>query len=221
MRLIMTFMLSSIITASLFSQNLAKQMDSLSYSVGLLVAKNLKDQGIEGLKIEFFMKGVEDALSGNEPAIGVTEAQTIFQTYAQNLQERKAAAAKNEGQLFLEENAKKAGVTVLPNGLQYEILQSGPEGGKSPSLTDKVLAHYEGKLIDGTIFDSSVSRGEPATFPVNGVIKGWQEILQLMTPGDKWRVYIPENLAYGSRGAGAQIPPYSALIFEIELLEVQ
>ena len=110
---------------------------------------------------------------------------------------------------------------MLPNGLQYEILQSGPEGGKSPSLTDKVLAHYEGKLIDGTIFDSSVSRGEPATFPVNGVIKGWQEILQLMTPGDKWRVYIPENLAYGSRGAGAQIPPYSALIFEIELLEVQ
>lgn len=221
MRLLLTFLLGSMLAASVNAQNFQQQMDSVSYSVGLLVAKNLKSQNIDGLKLDKFMQAVEDVFNDRNPAISMDEAQAIFQDYARGLQEKQAAVALEAGKAFLKENSSKEGVTVLENGLQYKVLESGPADGVSPKPTDKVLAHYEGKLIDGTIFDSSISRGEPATFPLNGVIKGWQEILQLMKPGDKWQVYIPENLGYGARGAGAQIPPYSTLIFDIELIEVQ
>jgi FKBP-type peptidyl-prolyl cis-trans isomerase FklB len=221
MKKILILFFCGIFTVSLYSQNLKNNMDSLSYSVGLLVAKNLKSQGISDLKIDAFTLAVEDVMKDNELKMDIAQAQSIFQEYAQKAQQKQADDAKADGEAFLAENAKREGVTSLPSGLQYEIMKSGEEGGKSPKPSNKVVAHYHGTLIDGTVFDSSVERGEPATFPVNGVIQGWQEILQLMKVGDKWKVFIPQNLAYGSRGAGAQIPPYSALIFEIELLEIQ
>lgn len=221
MKKILILFFCSTLSVSLFSQNLKNNMDSLSYSVGLLVGQNLKGQGITELKLDAFMMAMEDVMENNDPKIDISQAQAIFQAYAQKAQERQAEAAQAEGVAFLEENAKREGVTSLPNGLQYEVLKSGEEGAKSPTLSDKVVAHYKGTLIDGTVFDSSIERGEPATFPLNGVIKGWQEALQLMKVGDKWKVYIPQEMGYGARGAGAQIPPYSALIFEIELLEIQ
>ena len=157
-------------------------------------------------------------LEGNQTAISHNEAREIVNKYFEELESKMGAVAIEQGQAFLEENKKGPGVVVLPSGLQYEIIKEGT--GKKPKATDQVRCHYEGTLIDGTLFDSSIQRGEPAVFGVNQVIPGWVEALQLMPEGSKWKLYIPSELAYGARGAGEMIPPHSTLIFEVELLEV-
>ncbi len=194
-------------------------MDSISYSAGLLIAKNLKSQGVEGLDLKKVMEAMEDVFEGNDFKIPIEEASQIFQQFAQEAQARQQEVAKKEGKMFLAENAKRPEVKVTESGLQYEVINSGD--GRTPKATDKVTTHYTGTLINGTVFDSSVQRGTPATFPVNGVIQGWQEALQLMKEGDKWKLYIPFDLAYGARGAGSSIPPYATLIFEIELINIE
>lgn len=194
------------------------QMDSLSYSVGILVAQNLKSQGFDKLDASSLAQGISDVLSGAETRLDANQANAVVQGY---MMEKSQSAGKEnleKGRKFLEENGKREGVVTLPSGLQYEVVNAG--NGPSPKATDKVTVHYHGMLIDGTVFDSSVERGEPATFPVNGVIKGWVEALQLMKVGDKWKLFIPSELAYGSRGAGGDIGPNEVLIFEVELLSI-
>lgn len=200
-------------------------MDKLSYSLGLGIGQQLAQMNIEGLSIDDFAAAISDVINGNSLQVSHREAQTIVQNYFRNkeaeAQAEKAAkgkVAKAEGEKFLAENAKKEGVITRKSGLQYIVLKEG--GGKSPKATDRVRCHYEGFLIDGTVFDSSVQRGEPAVFPLNGVIAGWTEGLQLMREGAKYRFFIPYLLGYGESGAGASIPPYAALIFDVELIEV-
>lgn len=190
----------------------------ISYGFGVLIANNLKSQGPDSLNIEALNAGLNDVLTGKTLQVDANEASGIVQQYMQQIMEAKAAKQKEGGVKFLEANAKNPDVKVLPSGLQYKVITSGT--GKSPSATDRVTVHYTGKLIDGTVFDSSVSRGQPATFGVGQVIRGWTEALQLMKEGDKWMLYIPSDLGYGPRGSGAQIPPYSTLIFEVELIKV-
>ena len=170
------------------------------------------------MEIEDFVKGIKDVLSGGKTEMSHAEAQKVVNEHFQKLAQEAYAQNKASGEAFLAENAKKAGVVTLPSGLQYEVLAEG--SGKKPSATDRVQCHYEGTLIDGTLFDSSVKRGEPAVFGVTQVIPGWVEALQLMKEGAKWRLYIPYQMAYGEHGAGEMIPPYSALIFEVELIKV-
>ena len=200
-------------------------MNKLSYSLGLGIGQQLLQMGIEGFHIDDFAAAVKDVLEGKEPQIGHREAQAIVQAFFQKQEEVlnkerevKGKAAKEEGEKFLTENAKKEGVITCKSGLQYQVLKEGT--GKSPISCDKVRCHYEGFLIDGTVFDSSVQRGEPAVFPLDGVIAGWTEGLQLMKEGGKTRFYIPYLLAYGPSGAGNSIPPYATLIFDVELIEV-
>ena len=200
------------------SQDLKNNNDSVSYSFGILIAQQLKSQGMTDLSPEAIAKGIGDVLAGKDTEVDVNQANTLYQEYAQKKKEEASVGLIEEGKKFLEENAKRPKVKTTASGLQYEVIKSGT--GKSPAPTDKVTTHYHGTLIDGTVFDSSVDRGEPATFPVNGVIQGWQEALPMMKEGDKWKLYIPYNLAYGERGAGGKIKPYSALIFEIELIKV-
>ncbi|MCB0546703.1 MAG: FKBP-type peptidyl-prolyl cis-trans isomerase [Phaeodactylibacter sp.] len=202
----------------IFSSVNAQEMDSLSYSLGVLLGQNLQSQGFENIDEPSLTKGIHDMLAGNEPKVSMEEANTIIQQYMQKKQEAKFESNIAEGKAFLEANAQREEVTILPSGLQYEVLKEG--NGSKPSATDKVTVHYHGMLIDGTVFDSSIERGQPATFGVNQVIKGWTEALQLMPEGSKWKLYIPSDLAYGSRGAGPKIGPYSTLIFEVELLKV-
>jgi len=194
-------------------------MNELSYSLGVSMAFNLKGQGINIENKADFLKGMEAVLTESELAIPEEKIGEIINAYFTELQEQSFAEVKNAGKLFLEENAKKTGVVTLPSGLQYEIITEGK--GEKPGLTDVVTTHYHGTLIDGNIFDSSVHRGQPASFPVNGVIKGWTEALQLMAVGSKWKLYVPYQLAYGEQGAGQAIGPYTTLIFEVELLEIQ
>lgn len=193
-------------------------MDKFSYGLGMGIGQNLLSMGVEGMNIEDFVKGVSDILAGNKPALSHTEAQQVVTEHFKKLAEAEYEAVKKAGEEFLAANAKKEGVVVLPSGLQYEVITEGT--GKKPGAADKVECHYEGTLIDGTVFDSSIKRGETATFGVNQVIKGWVEALQLMQEGAKWRLFIPYNLAYGERGAGEMIPPYSTLVFEVELIKV-
>lgn len=193
-------------------------MDKFSYGLGMGIGQNLLSMGVEGMNIEDFVKGVSDILAGNKPALSHAEAQQVVTEHFKKLAEAEYEAVKKTGEEFLAANAKKEGVVVLPSGLQYEVITEGT--GKKPGATDKVECHYEGTLIDGTVFDSSIKRGETATFGVNQVIKGWVEALQLMQEGAKWRLFIPYNLAYGERGAGEMIPPYSTLVFEVELIKV-
>jgi len=190
----------------------------VSYGIGTLIASNLKTQGGDSLEIDALAAGIRDILQGVTPKVDQQEAMTLVQAYMQKKMDQKSAAAREEGQKFLENNKKTEGVKITPSGLQYKILKTGT--GKSPKASDNVTVHYTGKLIDGTVFDSSVERGEPATFGVGQVIPGWTEALQLMHEGDKWMLYIPSDLAYGERGAGGQIPPHSTLVFEVELLKV-
>lgn len=193
-------------------------MNKISYALGMVIGHNLKGMGINGLNGEEFTKAVVDVLTGNSTQLTDSEAQ---QTVTRFLQEKEAEAgkmAREAGEKFLAENAKKDGVVVLPSGLQYMVLTEG--SGRKPKATDSVKCHYEGTLIDGTVFDSSYRRGEAATFPLNGVISGWTEGVQLMAEGAKYRFFIPYNLAYGERGAGQSIPPYAALMFDVELIEV-
>jgi FKBP-type peptidyl-prolyl cis-trans isomerase len=203
--------------------SLRSEMDKVSYAIGSQIGQNFKRQGIE-IRLEIMMQGIKDALEGKEAALSQEEMRQVMTSFQQRLREqmqvrRTAEAAKNlgEGKTFLEANKAKEGVKVLPSGLQYKVLKEGT--GKTPTADDKVKTHYRGRLIDGTEFDSSYKRGKPAEFPVKGVIKGWTEALQLMKEGAKWELYIPPDLGYGERGTRG-IPPNSALIFEIELLEV-
>lgn len=193
-------------------------MDKFSYGLGMGIGQNLQSMGIKNMSVEDFMKGINDVLTGVKTEMTHAEAQRVVNEHFRALAEEAYAQNKAAGAAFLAENAKKDGVTVLPSGLQYQVITEG--NGKKPSATDRVQCHYEGTLIDGTVFDSSIKRGEPAVFGVNQVIKGWVEALQLMQEGAKWRLYIPYDMAYGEHGAGEMIPPYSALIFDVELIKV-
>ena len=219
---IITFVLlvfSFLIHSISYGQNSDSKMDSLSYSIGVRIASDLKRQGFKDLEAESLAQGISDVLSGKDPVINASDAMGIIQNHMQAQKVAQHAPNKNAGEQFLAENKERSEVVTLPSGLQYEVLTEGT--GATPGATDKVSVHYHGTLIDGTVFDSSVKRGEPASFPVNGVIKGWTEALQLMKTGSKWKLYIPYDLAYGDRGAGPTIKPYSTLIFEVELLEVK
>ncbi len=193
-------------------------MDKISYALGLSIAHNLKNAGIDKMEISSFNQAIEDIFASKEPAISAQEAQQVLNDYFNKLQDEKFGANKKAGEDFLAANKLRKEVTTLPSGLQYEILKKGD--GKTPQITDQVKCHYHGTLIDGTVFDSSVERGTPATFGVNQVIQGWVEALQLMPVGSKWRLYIPSDLAYGERGAGEKIGPNSALIFDVEILDI-
>ncbi len=193
-------------------------MEKLSYAFGMIIAHNLKGMNVENLSVADFSQAVADVIGGKTTALTDAEAQQFVQTYLQQQQEAQSKQLRAAGEAFLAENAKKEGVVVLPSGLQYTVLTEG--SGRKPKATDNVKCHYEGTLIDGTVFDSSYRRGEPATFPLNGVIAGWTEGVQLMAEGAKYRFFIPYNLAYGERGAGQSIPPYAALIFDVELIAI-
>ena len=201
-------------------------MDKLSYALGLGIGRQLSQMGANDLNVADFAQAVKDMIDGKEPQVPAAEAQQIVEDFFRRQEEKQRAeaaekykGAKSEGEKYLSENAKKEGVVTLPSGLQYKVLKEG--NGKSPKATDKVVCHYEGMLVDGTMFDSSIQRGEPATFPLNGVIAGWTEGLQLMKEGAKYRFFIPYQLGYGERGAGASIPPFAALVFDVELIEVK
>lgn len=202
------------------SLNLTAQMDTTSYSVGMVVAQNLKQQGITELDQASFNAAVKDVLSGSETKVSLAEANTNFQNYMQKARMKASEAVKGEGEAFLAKNGKRSEVTTTASGLQYEVLVPSTSPQK-PGPTDKVKVHYHGTLIDGTVFDSSVDRGEPISFPLNGVIKGWTEGLQLMSVGSKYRLFIPYDLAYGERGAGGAIKPFAALIFDVSLLAIE
>jgi len=222
-----------ILSVSIFSSqvygeegaSLKSLKDKASYSIGLNIGNNMKNQSAD-IDQEAFAVGFKDAFSGKEPRLSETERKNALNQFQQEMRAKAETrhnelSAKNQtkSEKFLAENKKKKGVVTLPSGLQYKVISKGK--GEKPKLTDKVTTHYRGALIDGTEFDSSISRGEPATFPVNGVIPGWTEALQLMEVGSKWQLFIPSNLAYGERGAGQKIGPNATLIFDIELLSIQ
>lgn len=193
-------------------------MDKFSYGLGMGIGQNLLSMGVKNIDIDDFVKGIKDVLGGEKTALTHAEAQQVVSEHFNKLAEAAYAKIKEEGEAFLAANKTKEGVVTLPSGLQYQVITEGT--GKKPAATDRVQCHYEGTLIDGTVFDSSVRRGEPAVFGVNQVIRGWVEALQLMQEGAKWRLFIPQDMAYGANGAGEMIPPYSALIFEVELIKV-
>ncbi|PXV67538.1 FKBP-type peptidyl-prolyl cis-trans isomerase FklB [Dysgonomonas alginatilytica] len=193
-------------------------MDKISYALGLSIGNNFLSSGIKKIDIKVFAKALEDVLNDNQPAMSYDEAKSVINDYFTNLQAEKLDINEKAGQEFLEINKKRPSVVTLPSGLQYEIITKGE--GKLPQATDQVKCHYHGTLIDGTVFDSSVQRGTPATFGVNQVIKGWVEALQLMPVGSKWKLFIPADLAYGKAGAGQSIEPNSALVFEVEVLDI-
>ena len=194
-------------------------MDKFSYAIGLGIGQNLLSMGAKGIAVDDFAQAIKDVLEGNQTAISHTEARDIVNKYFAELEEKMNAANIEAGKKFLEENKKREGVVTLPSGLQYEVITEGSVG-RYAKATDQVQCHYEGTLIDGTLFDSSIKRGQPATFGVNQVIPGWVEALQLMPEGAKWKLYIPSDLAYGAQGAGEMIPPHSTLVFEVELQKI-
>lgn len=193
-------------------------MDKVSYALGMSIGHQLQQMNATDLNIDDFAQAITDVFNG-DAKLSDAEAQAAVQDFFSRKAEEQAKAAKAEGENFLAENAKKEGVKTLPSGLQYKVLREGD--GRKPTATDKVECHYEGTLINGEVFDSSYRRGETATFGLNQVIKGWTEGLQLMQEGAKYRFFIPYNLAYGERGAGQSIPPYAALIFDVELIKVK
>ena len=193
-------------------------MDKFRYAIGLGIGQNLLSMGAQGINVEDFAQAIADVLNRKETAISHNEARDIVNQYFAELEAKMNAENIEKGKAFLAENAKREGVVTLPSGLQYEVITEGT--GIKPSANDQVKCHYEGTLIDGTLFDSSVKRGQPAVFGVSQVIKGWVEALQLMPEGSKWKLYIPSELGYGSQQAGEMIPPYSTLIFEVELIKV-
>ena len=193
-------------------------MDKISYALGLCIGQQLSSMNAKDICVDDFAQAIKDVLNNNELAVSHKEAQQIVNKYLQEKEEEQAKEMKSAGIEFLKKNAEKEGVITTASGLQYMVLSEG--NGKSPKATDQVKCHYEGMLIDGSLFDSSLQRGTPATFPLNGVIAGWTEGLQLMKEGSKFRFFIPYELGYGARGAGASIPPYSTLIFDVELIEV-
>lgn len=195
-------------------------MNKISYALGLGIAQQFKSMGIEDFSVEDFSQSVSDILSGKTPAMTSREAQELLSEYFQKKQKEQAQKAIAEGRDFLEANAKREGVVQTKSGLQYEVLSEG-KGERSPKATDTVLCHYEGRLVSGKVFDSSYERNQPAEFGLNQVIPGWTEGLQLMSEGAKYRFYIPYLLGYGEQGAGPSIPPYSTLIFDVELIKVK
>jgi len=208
--------LASLVNAS----ELKTDKDKLSYIFGVQVGQGLRAEGVE-LEMDAFTAGIKDMLAGSNSQIDAAQAQILVSDYQEKKQQEMAkvsAKKQNESSTFLANNAKKDGVFVTASGLQYKIVEKGK--GKSPTSENKVIAHYTGKLLDGTVFDSSHDRGEPATFPVSGVIKGWQEALPMMKEGGKWQIVVPANLAYGDRGVGNLIGPNETLIFDIELVSI-
>ncbi|MCI7272714.1 FKBP-type peptidyl-prolyl cis-trans isomerase [bacterium] len=193
-------------------------MEKLSYALGMVIGHNLKGMGVKGLDAAQFAQAAAAVIEGTATTLTDAEAQQLVSDFVQRQQAEAGKAVREDGERFLAENAKKEGVTVLPSGLQYTVIKEG--NGSKPKATDKVKCHYEGTLPNGTVFDSSYRRGEPAVFPLNGVIAGWTEGVQLMAEGAKYRFFIPYHLAYGERGAGQAIPPYAALVFDVELIEV-
>ncbi|MCG7584913.1 MULTISPECIES: FKBP-type peptidyl-prolyl cis-trans isomerase [Photobacterium] len=192
-----------------------------SYGIGLQMGQQLAQSGLEGLNVAAIAKGIATSLTGEMPEIEVDDINNALReihTRAEEARQEQAKAAAADGEAFLKDNALRSEVTVTESGLQYEVLVEG--NGEIPTSDKQVRVHYHGELTDGTVFDSSVSRGQPAEFPVTGVIAGWVEALQMMPVGSKWKLYIPQDLAYGERGAGAAIPPYAALVFEVELLDI-
>ena len=200
------------------AQKLNNEIDSVSYSLGVNIGENIKTQ-FPDIDLKNFEAAIKDVLDDNKkPSISGADAQKTIQEYFTKQQAKASESVVEEGKKFLAENSKKENVVTLESGLQYEVIKTG-EGAK-PTLNDQVTTHYHGTLIDGTVFDSSVEIGEPASFPVSGVIKGWTEALQLMNVGSKWRLFVPYDLAYGERGAGPKIGPFTTLIFEVELISI-
>lgn len=197
---------------------LKTQIDSVSYGIGASIGQNLKKDGLDVISVDILAKAINDAFKGDTTVMKLADAQGVIQSYMMGVEKKKGEANIEKGKKFLEENGKKPGVITLPSGLQYQIIKEGT--GPKPALTDKVTTHYHGTLMDGTVFDSSVERGQPAQFPVNQVIPAWTEALQLMPVGSKWKLFAPANLAYGERGAGGKIGPNETLIFEVELLSI-
>lgn len=195
-------------------------MNKISYALGLGIAHQLKSMGIEDFSVEDFSQSVSDVLADKTPAMTNREAQELLNDYFQKKQKEEAEKAIAEGKVFLEANGKREGVTTTKSGLQYEVLTPG-KGERSPKATDIVVCHYEGRLVSGKVFDSSYERNQPAEFGLNQVIPGWTEGLQLMSEGAKFRFYIPYLLGYGEQGAGPSIPPYSTLVFDVELISVK
>lgn len=193
-------------------------MEKLSYSLGMSIAGNLQKSGVVEIDHEAFARGVKHQLEATKAEMSPEEANQIISQFFTELQSKQFEDNIKAGKEFLAENAKREGVVSLSSGLQYEVITQG--SGKKPSAQDKVRCHYHGTLINGKVFDSSVQRGEPAVFPVNGVIAGWVEALQLMPIGSKWKLFVPSNLAYGEQGAGQDITPHTTLVFEVELLEI-
>lgn len=200
-------------------------MNKLSYALGLGIGRQLAQMGAEDLNIDDFSQAIKDILTGKKPQVSDQEAQKLVTTFFEEQEAKQRAAAaekykdnKEKGEAWLANKAMEEGVVALPSGLLYQVLNEG--SGKKPTAADTVECHYEGRLIDGTVFDSSYKRGESATFPLNGVIAGWTEGVQLMSEGAKYRFFIPYQLAYGERGAGQAIPPFAALVFDVELIKV-
>jgi FKBP-type peptidyl-prolyl cis-trans isomerase FklB len=198
--------------------NLTDDKKKAGYGMGVLFANNVKGQGGDSLDLDAMISAIRDVFGSKTPKMDQQQCMSTVQGYMQSASEKKNARAKEQGKIFLEGNKKNPGVVVTASGLQYKVVTQG--AGKTPTTNSNVSVHYTGKLIDGTIFDSSVQRGKPADFGVTQVIRGWTEALQLMKEGDKWILYIPYELGYGERGAGGSIPPYATLIFEVELLKV-
>ncbi|MCC8038525.1 MAG: FKBP-type peptidyl-prolyl cis-trans isomerase [Bacteroidales bacterium] len=202
-----------------------KSLDRISYALGLSMGNNFRASGIKEINVQDFADGVAAVFYGTAPKMSYDEAKKEIQAFFENMQKEQEAEAarmaevnKKAGEEFLAENGKRVDVLTTPSGLQYEVITQGE--GPKPTASDQVEVHYTGKLIDGTVFDSSVDRGMPATFGVTQVIPGWVEALQLMNEGSKWRLFIPSNLAYGPQGAPGAIPPNATLIFDVELLKV-
>lgn len=193
-------------------------MDKTSYALGMSIAHNLMQSGVKNLGLDDFFAGFKDTITGGTPAIGVEEAGNELEKFFRELEDSQAATLKAEGAKWLEKNGKKEGVVTLASGLQYKVLAKGK--GKKPGLGSKVKCHYEGRFLDGQVFDSSYARNEPAVFGVTQVIRGWTEALPMMGEGSKWELYIPYDLAYGERGMQGSIPPYATLVFTVELIEV-
>ena len=193
-------------------------MNKVSYALGLSIGQNFRASGFDEINLDDFLSGVRDVLEGSEPQMSYDEAKVVINDYFQEVRRKAVQQNKEAGEEFLKINSHKAGVVTLPSGLQYEVIKMGE--GEKPALTDTVECHYHGTLINGQVFDSSMDRGQTAKFPLQGVIKGWTEILQLMPVGSKWKVTIPSDLAYGDRGAGEMIQPGSTLIFIIELIAI-
>ncbi len=219
----MRFLLASfamVLSFSAFAQDLKNASDSLYYALGVEIAKDLEGEQHDMKRLnKVLQQGIKDAMKGEDLKIEAKDSKMIIRKFEKSKKERMLEANKIAGEQFLAENAKRAEVTVLESGVQYEVMTKGT-GAVSPSISDQVTTHYHGMLIDGSVFDSSVQRGEPIAFRLNQVIRGWQEGLSQMKEGDKWKLYIPYDLAYGARGSAPVIPPYSALIFEVELIKI-